>query len=423
VPPDALDMSNPSLNHKIHAATVLLSRVGYCPSLLYRRNIHPRIVKAMNRVVASGPGRRFLSLPPGTFVRNLGPITHLPQSTTPPAFEVKYKQSFLPAGPGYIPVNWRILPVKLDPRVQVQFKARIRLFTHGGFTSAIYGQIRCEEGFPFSDFVTMVRSIESGNTRDPFIFKVRNAVNAWEATAEELLQHLSESLLRGISTSESSASESLTLEPDFLMMDIGRCTPAIDVEGANDALAHLLMLDMDDRRQLAHGRNAQLGLYKTDWIGLSSKRFLFCETSRPWPSPDRTTRTSQHRGVVLWRLYSTIELARMQKLLAIYLTDRFEAATLEMTRAENKSGDFLQTLLKANFYDDRIVALAMDHSNVREQLHGHDEALYQALAQEIRLEEQETKLQTATKDFLASVHSWKPGVSKLLDLAKLLPGK
>lgn len=65
----------------------------------------------------------------------------------------------------------------------------------------------------------------------------------------------------------------------------------------------------------------------------------------------------------------------------------------------------------------------MDHSNVREQLHGHDEALYQALAQEIRLEEQEKKLQIATKDFLASVHSWKPGVSKLLDLAKLLPGK
>ena len=374
---------------------------------------------------AAGPGNLYLRLPQGTFVRNLGPITHLPQSAVPPAFAVKYKQSRLPAGPGYIPVNWRILPVKSDQRVQIVCKARIRLFAHGGYTTALYAQIRCEEGLPFSGFVEMVRSMESENARDPFVFRARNAVNTWETTGHELLQHLSESLRRGMGTdtSEADADNSLVLDPDFLMMDIGRCTPDVDVDGTNDALAHLLMLDMDDRRQVHHGRNPQLGLYKTDWIGLSSKRFLFCETSRPWPSPGRMTRTSQHRGVVLWRLYSILELARMQKLLAIYLTDRFEAATLEMTRAENRSADFLQTLVKANFYDDRIVTLAMDQSNVREQLHGHDEALYQALGQEIRLEEQEKKLETASKEFLASVHSWKPGVTKLLDLAKLLPGK
>lgn len=217
--------------------------------------------------------------------------------------------------------------------------------------------------------------------------------------------------------------EDLVLSPDFLMIDLGRCTPATDVLASDDALAHLLMLDLSPQRQVRHVRNPQLGLKTTDWLGLSSHRFLFCETDRPWPISLRVRRMTQHRSVILWRLYSAIELARMQKLLASYMANRFEAAGLAMVRAENKSGEFLQTLLKANFYDDRIVTLAMDHANVREQIHGREADLYRALGEAIRLEEQEKRLQEATKDFLASVKAWKPGVSKLLDLVKLIPGK
>jgi hypothetical protein len=65
----------------------------------------------------------------------------------------------------------------------------------------------------------------------------------------------------------------------------------------------------------------------------------------------------------------------------------------------------------------------MDLAAVREQLYGRDAKLYDVLGDAIRLAGQEKKLENATKDFLVGVSAWKPGISKLLDLVKLIPGK
>lgn len=122
---------NPShTDIKVHGVTFALTRVGLCPDLLYRRNIRPSIMKAINT-------GRILKIPPGTFLRGVGPVIELPQPTTPPAFEVKYNHSRLRTAPLYVPVNWRIVATKLDQGLLAVFRARVRLFAHGGYTVAL----------------------------------------------------------------------------------------------------------------------------------------------------------------------------------------------------------------------------------------------------------------------------------------------
>ena len=213
------------------------------------------------------------------------------------------------------------------------------------------------------------------------------------------------------------------LAPDYLVTDLGTTSPSVRLPEADDILSRLLALDLNPARNITHKRQTDLGWNTTDWVGLNRRNLLFCDTGHYWPTAGRVQRSSRRRSHLIWRLYSIVELVKMNLLWVKYLINASEHAVLEMKRATNRSKDFLANLLKATYYDDRIVTLAMDFPKIRTQLYGRDLTFYDYFAGLLNLPDEERRLSESMKQFHSAVDSWKPTALRILDLLKLVPTK
>lgn len=160
----------------------------------------------------------------------------------------------------------------------------------------------------------------------------------------------------------------------------------------------------------------------TDWLGLTQRALVFHDAEARWPSLGRVTRGTRRRAFLIWKLFESVELARMQSLWALSIAEKFESLVLTMKRSQNKSIASLKDFFKANYFDDRLVTLAMDIPLLGQVLHGHHERLYTLYASRIKLERDLDRLANASVSYHNEVSSWTPGVSRMLDLIRMIPG-
>lgn len=111
------------------------------------------------------------------------------------------------------------------------------------------------------------------------------------------------------------------------------------------------------------------------------------------------------------------ETARIRLLWARHLANTFEASSLEMTRAQNISKNFVKNLLKVTYYDDRFYTLAADLKTIN-CFYSRDEILYAHLAKLLGLDKELARLDAAANRFISQVESWSPSISKFADLLK-----
>jgi hypothetical protein len=287
---------------------------------------------------------------------------------------------------------------------------RLRFYAHGGASCALFGQLLSDPGIELGELVGLLRGAVDAGARAPLVLRCRSTAQDFEGSAGDLMERAL-SLLGDALLAKPGARQ--TLEPDHLTVDLGRTTPPVAIDASSGDLLRVLALTSDEHRRIPHQREPDLGLFDYDWVAASTKHLLFCNTQTPWPDK-RRWRSLRRHGRLLWQLYRVAEMARVRLLWARFLANTFEASSLEMTRAQNLSKNFVMNLLKATYYDDRLYTLAADLRSV--DLHSRDEILYAHLAGLIGLDKELERLDAAAKRFISQVEAWAPGITKFVEL-------
>lgn len=439
---------------RFHAATFIVSRTCFLTGLLNGQPVRPWFAKAVQAVHTAITAnveasrkwsvgkeedeiedeyfaQKFVFPEWEYFVDNLGQVHPYPPGV--PLAEGIYPNSGLVDEPFYIPANWQITPEKTPKHGSFTLRLRIRLHQHGICTPALYCQITdTEKGLTAEELVSLLRGMVDARPRGAPIFKVTTTRYAFKGTANDILNRALQTMTTGIFGAgypDASLTDIPRLEPDYLLLDLGKTSPKLSLPADDEEIARLLSLSADPDRQLTHLRQAELGLYKTDWIGANAKHLLFCDTKRPWPARTRpqgyerdrgARRTLLRRGRKVWHMFRAVELVRAHKLLAQELNSMFKKSNLTMTRAKHRSVDFLKNFLTTTYYDDRPFTLALDLPEVRPKLFGRGKILFEYLAAIMGLNDAESRMKVEMTKFENQVNSWQPGITRCIDLFKVI---
>ncbi|MBT1077065.1 hypothetical protein [Geobacter grbiciae] len=429
------------MTRRFHAATFIVSRTSLFPNLLQDKSVRPWFTKAvqarhtvMSKTVEEARKLQFGEkvVPESEFfIQGLGPLfQHPPRS---PLIKGIYPNSGLIIEPFCIPANWRITTANTLENISFTVRLRIHLYQHGVCTPALYCQItHVERGWTGEEFVDLLRGFVDANHREATVFNVTTNWDNFKGTANDILNRAIHSIAKGVFQAEhrdDALMRCRRLEPDHLLLDVGKTSPQLSLPEDDEEIARLLALTANPDRQVTHDRQEKLGLLKKDWIGANTKHFLFCDTMHPWPTRNPAKgrkrfrgarRSLRKQGPIVWRMFKAVELVRSHRLLAQVLTEMFQKSNLAMTRARNLSKDFLKNMIKTTFYDDRLFTLALDIPSVQTSIYGRDKAILNYLANIMSLKESEVAMEAEAAKFEGKVKDWKPTILCLTDLLKLL---
>jgi hypothetical protein len=402
---------------RFHAVCFIVSRAALLPDFLSegrRKKWFAGFCQAVETMSRDGIGEA-----PAAFISRVGRLLPEPPRRTYAAQEYPdYPHSRIPAAPYYVRSNWRIKAAALPFSGSVQFRMRLRFYAHGAASCALFGQLHSEPGATHEELVTFLRGLVDSGGRAPLTLSWSAAGESHVGRAGDLMDQALLCLPGALLKSPKSGGLQ-KLEPDHLTVDLGRATPALSSGKSDRDLLRILALTTEQNRRIVHKREPDLGLFESDWVAASTKHLLFCNTKTPWPQA-RRWRSMRRHARLIWQLYKVAEVARTRLLWARHLAQTFEASSLEMTRAQNVSKNFVMNLLKATYYDDRLYTLAADLKDVGE-LHSRDARLYDHLAGLTGLDKELSRLEAAAKGFISQVGSWSPGIGKFVDLFKVIP--
>ncbi|HVE89389.1 MAG TPA: hypothetical protein VNA44_06775 [Burkholderiaceae bacterium] len=405
------------MDRRFHAVSFIVSRAILWPDFL---TISRRKGWFVDFTEAAAETEWDEALPEASIPRLGALLPQPPQRTYAASQYPSYQHSGIRAEPFYVRCNWRIKAVKLPADAALQFRMRLRFYEHGGASCALFGQLLCDRGLAQEEIVTLLRGLVDSDGHSPLALQWRSAGKMNEGSAGELMEQALSLLATSVLAKPSQVARQ-ELDPDHLTVDIGRTTPPVVLDGSDSDLLRILALTSDKDRRIRHKREPDLGLFDYDWVAASTKQLLFCNTKTPWPE-ERHWRSLRRTGRRIWQFYRVAEIARTRLLWARHLANTFEASSLQMTRAQNLSRNFVANLLKATYYDDRLYTLAADLRQVKAEMefHSRDKLLYGHLAGLIGLDKELARLETAAKRFMSQVESWSPSITKFIDLFKII---
>ena len=361
---------------------------------------------------------------PVGFVPGMGLLHHWPpQRSGSCRLELCFEHSGFRSQPYYLIPNWRIrIARQLLSGIEaasLRFSLRVRVYDHLVIVPALTVVADFAEGLPKADVIRLVRGLADREPSEPVRLAWSSIDGEVEGTVHDLLSAALDSTVRGLGL-EVNAAAYQELPLNQAILDIGSTSREWDLPSDEEELSRILLLDANPRRAIRDTKIEGNTFFESDWFSLNSRLVVFTDTGSPWPkNPGRHGRMMRRRPAYLWRMLEMTEVARIQLLWSEALRQRFEAGTLEIHRARHQSMAFLKGLLKATYYDDAALTMAMDipnlHANVKRSLY----LIYNSYSKRIELPQELARLDAAAKSFLTHASSWSPNILRLLDLVKL----
>ncbi|MDA2927730.1 hypothetical protein MYX78_10970 [Acidobacteria bacterium AH-259-G07] len=407
---------------RIHDAYIIVNRMYLLPQLLHaQRHLEDWVIRLLNEYTPTKWSRRLHN---EYFIPGFGPVLEPPiydsdariyilDELTIPETNLDY--SFLE-----IPSNWQIRLPRTD-EYKVHFNLRSHLFPLGALNIILSCHFHSKEGKNVKDFIrflTKITSDRKGKRRQSLKLQVDKV--GFSGAPSQLIDRAFDVFRNALfKNPRKSISLARKHSPDHLLIDIFKTTPHLKHEKHEREVLGILRLNPNYERLRVPRAEQDLGLYEEDWFLMNNRCFLLSQNMANWPREGKLKKSVRRRRGLSWNFFKVVEFVQFEKLWLSYLHSRLQDLSLKMRRADNKSGEFLKNLFKANYFDDSLVTLAYYLPSMHENIYGGLGKLYSVLSQKAKIDKGRNLFYDTRQNFLEQLDSWKPGVKKLLDVLPL----
>ena len=383
----------------IGLAYAVYTRTYIIPELLeHSKILHPWLSKVFDNTAGT------LSQP--YYLSGLGAIEPAARERSYSIRDIRYADRFEHI---FAPIH-----VKRRPKSQLvpaKLNIRVHLYRTAACTVALTLTFPAEAApLPTEQFIHVLRSVRSDKNR--WIEWSMADGKSTQLSTNELLDVVVKRVRSAI-RKDRQGELPQAKSTDYLFINVIATNPPIDPNIHGAEIMRIFRLDSRSD-ELAEPLRHDFGrrLYDIGVVGRSI--FLFSEGGRWQPSPARKKQSLALIRKRQWRLMPAIELFQYEQAMTAHLTHRLNDLENAIRGAQNKSADFVRTLLTSTFYDSTLDEIARDLPNATEDvLWGAVAKLHSILSVKHGMEERFHRLVSARESFLERVDEWEPGLKRL----------